>query len=131
MCGGGEEVQRFTWAASACARSTHVRGRSATCHCLYFHVLSHSSYLAQRATASRLEHTLCTRADMIRRPPTLIQMTDGDVQQVRNMLMRQKAAKEASGQVKAAAPPVQPYHHVEEQKKKREAMSKDERLGLR
>ena len=68
---------------------------------------------------------------MIRRPPTLIQMTDGDVQQVRNMLMRQKAAKEASGQAKATASPVQPYHHVEEQKKKREAMSKDERLGLR
>ena len=58
-------------------------------------------------------------------------MTDGDVQQVRNMLMRQKAAKEASGQVQVAAPPVQPYHHVEEQKQKREAMYKDERLGLR
>ncbi|RPD74288.1 hypothetical protein L226DRAFT_535741 [Lentinus tigrinus ALCF2SS1-7] len=76
---------------------------------------------------------------MIRRPPTLIQMTDGDVQQVRNMLARQKAEKLAvkqgvpatPSQAKAAASPAQPYHHVEEQKKKREAMTKDERLGLR
>ncbi|RDX40448.1 hypothetical protein OH76DRAFT_1490276 [Lentinus brumalis] len=70
---------------------------------------------------------------MIRRPPTLIQMTDGDVQQVRDALMRQKAETLAAqqgvpAQAAAAGTPAQPYHHVEEQKKKREAMSKDERL---
>lgn len=61
-------------------------------------------------------------------------MTDGDVQQVRNALMRQKAEKLAAQQgtpAQATATPSQPYHHVEEQKKKREAMTKDERLGLR
>ncbi|TFK93743.1 hypothetical protein K466DRAFT_537421 [Polyporus arcularius HHB13444] len=76
---------------------------------------------------------------MIRRPPTLIQMTDGDVQQVRTALMRQKAEKLAAqqgvpltpAQATAADTPAQPYHHVEEQKRKREAMTKDERLGLR
>ncbi|TFK80447.1 hypothetical protein K466DRAFT_503870 [Polyporus arcularius HHB13444] len=74
---------------------------------------------------------------MIRRPPTLIQMTYGDVQQVRDALMRQKAETLAAQQgvpaqaAAAAGTPAQPYHHVEEQKKKREAMSKDERLGLR
>ncbi|KAI0374064.1 hypothetical protein BV20DRAFT_962026 [Pilatotrama ljubarskyi] len=75
---------------------------------------------------------------MIRRPPTQIPMTDMDVQQVRDALARQKAG----AAVKQGAPatpalpkghPVgaQPYHHAEEAKKKRDAMTRDERLGLR
>ena len=69
----------------------------------------------------------------------MIPMTDADVQQVRDA-MRLKANGGGGGkqgtpytpaQMKAAATPGQPYHHVEEQKKKREGMSRDERLGLR
>ncbi|KAI0374071.1 hypothetical protein BV20DRAFT_962031 [Pilatotrama ljubarskyi] len=75
---------------------------------------------------------------MIRRPPTQIPMTDMDVQQVRDALARQKA--EPAVKQGAPATPVlpkghpvgsQPYHHVEEAKKKRDAMTRDERLGLR
>lgn len=76
---------------------------------------------------------------MIRREPTTLYMTDADVQQVRDALMRQKNEKLGikpgvpltPAQAKAAAAPSMPYHHVEEQKKKREAMTRDERLGLR
>ncbi|KZV74434.1 hypothetical protein PENSPDRAFT_749376 [Peniophora sp. CONT] len=68
---------------------------------------------------------------MIRRQPTLITMSDNDVQAVRNIVAQKKAAAAAAagGKGKDAAPPA-PYHAVEEQKKQREAMSRDERLGL-
>ncbi|KAI0743479.1 hypothetical protein C8Q80DRAFT_1181411 [Daedaleopsis nitida] len=77
---------------------------------------------------------------MIRRPPTLIQMTDMDVQQVRDALSRQKeslatqpgaTATPLQTAATAPAPAPAPYHHPEEQKKKREGMTRDERLGLR
>ncbi|KAI0358406.1 hypothetical protein OH77DRAFT_1420790 [Trametes cingulata] len=75
---------------------------------------------------------------MIRRPPTQIPMTDMDVQQVRDALARQKAeaavkqgAPATPALAKGPAMPAQPYHHVEEAKKKRDAQTKDERLGLR
>lgn len=75
---------------------------------------------------------------MIRRSPTMIPMTDMDVQQVRDHIMRKKIAKvtgkppgTSPTQVKAPGAPAQPYHHAEEAKKKREAMTREERLGLR
>ena len=78
---------------------------------------------------------------MIRRAPTTIPLTDLDVQQVRDAIAQRKklAAKQTDGgqtpaQAKVATASTsvaQPYHHVEEAKKKREAMSREERLGLR
>ncbi|KAI0328615.1 hypothetical protein GY45DRAFT_1254567 [Cubamyces sp. BRFM 1775] len=73
---------------------------------------------------------------MIRRPPTQIPMTDMDVQQVRDALARQRAAaaaQPAAAPVTPAQTPAQnvPYHHVDEARKKRDAMTRDERLGLR
>ncbi|EJF65370.1 hypothetical protein BD309DRAFT_951363 [Dichomitus squalens] len=72
---------------------------------------------------------------MIRRPPTMIPMTEMDVQQVSDAITRQRAAKlakkQGTTQAKTSSTPIQPYHHAEEAKKKREAMTKDERLGLR
>ncbi|KAI0675283.1 hypothetical protein C8Q78DRAFT_1011439 [Trametes maxima] len=75
---------------------------------------------------------------MIRRPPTQIPMTDMDVQQVRDALTRKKA--EAAGKQRAPATPAhaapgaatqsQPYHHVDEAKKKREALTREQRLGV-
>ena len=68
----------------------------------------------------------------------MIPMTDMDVQQVRDHIVRKKIAKitgKPSGnsppQAKAPGPPTQPYHHAEEAKKKKEAMTREERLGLR
>ena len=65
----------------------------------------------------------------------MIPMTEMDVQQVRDAILRQKTAKQTgkqgAAQAKAPAGPAQPYHHAEEAKKKREAMTKEERLGLR
>ena len=71
------------------------------------------------------------QAEMIRRDPTLITMSDNDVQAVRNMVAQKKAAAAAAagGKGKDAALPT-PYSAVDEQKKQREAMSRDERLGL-
>ena len=75
---------------------------------------------------------------MIRRPPTTIPLTDLDVQQVRDAIKRKKEATMPGGTPATPAPAgtastalAAPYHHVEEAKRKREAMSKDERLGLR
>ncbi|KAI0775689.1 hypothetical protein BD413DRAFT_282044 [Trametes elegans] len=80
---------------------------------------------------------------MIRRPPSQLPMTDIDVQQVRDALARQKteaaeAAKKKQGDTTApgasnssTAPANQPYHHVDEAKKKRSALSKEQRLGVR
>ena len=73
--------------------------------------------------------------DMIRRPPTQIPMTDMDVQQVREALARQRAgaAAQPAAPVTPAQAPAQnvPYHHVDEARKKRDAMTREERLGLR
>ncbi|KAL7281703.1 hypothetical protein ACG7TL_005021 [Trametes sanguinea] len=76
---------------------------------------------------------------MIRRPPTQIPMTDMDVQQVRDALEQQQKAALAAATAQQGTPatpaqsvvaPTMPYHHVEEAKKKREAMSREQRLGL-
>ncbi|KAH9935333.1 uncharacterized protein B0H18DRAFT_410704 [Fomitopsis serialis] len=78
---------------------------------------------------------------MIRRDPTLIGMTDADVQQVRDMVaakrkdeLAQKWAEISDKQYaafEAGASASQPFVAAEDAKRKREAMTKDERLGLR
>ena len=76
---------------------------------------------------------------MIRRNPTLIAMTDSDVQDVRDMiaLKRAEAATAAAvtngkgkGKGKDVPQPQTPFVAAEEAKRKREAMSRDERLGI-
>ncbi|EIM81142.1 uncharacterized protein STEHIDRAFT_162133 [Stereum hirsutum FP-91666 SS1] len=69
---------------------------------------------------------------MIRRNPTLIPMSDMDVQDIRNLIAHKKAGK---GKDTYAAPANtaqggQGYAAAEEAKRKREGMSRDERLGL-
>ena len=80
---------------------------------------------------------------MIRRDPTLIGMTDADVQQVRDMLAANQARKpdatralgtladKAATVEEARASTSQPFVAVEHAKKEREAMTKEQRLGLR
>lgn len=91
---------------------------------------------------------------MIRRNPTLIPMSDMDVQDIRNLIAQKKAAEAAQamdaasilmaakgkGKDTSAAPAAgtaagvvqggQGYTAAEEAKRKREGMSRDERLGL-
>lgn len=86
--------------------------------------------------------------DMIRRSPTVIAMCDTDVQQVRDAIAKRKnealAARLASASGKpqtapTAVPPApaissqpsQPFVAAEDAKRKREAMTREERLGLR
>ena len=68
---------------------------------------------------------------MIRRNPTLIPMTDNDVQDVRDAVKARTAAEAATKDtnMKAAAS-VPGFASQEESQKKKEAMSKNERLGL-
>ncbi|PCH43798.1 hypothetical protein WOLCODRAFT_153856 [Wolfiporia cocos MD-104 SS10] len=82
---------------------------------------------------------------MIRRNPTLIPMCDSDVQQVREAVAKRKAearvaaeaarASAAAGRkakdTTSAPSSSQPYVAAEDAKRKREAMTRDERLGLR
>jgi hypothetical protein len=74
---------------------------------------------------------------MIRRNPTLIAMSDGDVQDVRNMLAKKQAegdkSPNSSSSVKnRQCPPPQPsaatVHVTDEAKRRREA--REERLGV-
>lgn len=71
---------------------------------------------------------------MIRRDPTLIPMTDSDVQDIRDMIEEaKKAAALQKADVKmdtAVVPPVPGFAAQEEAQRQREAMSKNERLGL-
>jgi len=71
---------------------------------------------------------------MIRRNPTLITMSESDVQDVRDLVARKKAeaAKAANGKGKGRDVAQQQQTHVaaEEAKRKREAMTKEERLGI-
>lgn len=80
---------------------------------------------------------------MIRRNPTLIGMCDTDVQQVRDAVAKRKMQARETAQPFVAAPthmksapatvpPLdQPFVAAEDAKRKREAMTRDERLGLR
>lgn len=72
---------------------------------------------------------------MIRRDPTQIPMTDNDVQDIRDMLAERKKAAEAlqpkdESPAAVAVPPVPGYAAQEEAKKKKDAMSRNERLGI-
>ncbi|KAI0063622.1 hypothetical protein BV25DRAFT_1824188 [Artomyces pyxidatus] len=73
---------------------------------------------------------------MIRREPTLIAMSDADVQDVRSLIARRKndaalKALNGKGKGKSVAATLPPAHvAAEEARRKREATSKDERLGL-
>lgn len=95
-------------------------------------------------------------SNMIRRNPTLIPMSDMDVQDIRNLIAQKKAAEAAEvadaasilmaakgkGKDTSAAPAAgsaaaagaaqggQGYAAAEDAKRKREGMSRDERLGL-
>ena len=68
---------------------------------------------------------------MIRRDPTLIPMTDNDVQDVRDAI-KARAQNEASTQEAAAkaGASVPGFAAQEETQKKKDAMTKNERLGL-
>ena len=80
---------------------------------------------------------------MIRRDPTLIGMTDADVQQVRDMLAAHQARKaDAARKVGepadklpvaegASVSSAQPFVAAEQARREREAMTKEQRLGLR
>lgn len=74
---------------------------------------------------------------MIRRNPTLIAMSDTDVQDVRNMLAKKQAegvkspnssANVKSGQCPPPQPPAAAVHVTDEAKRRREA--REERLGV-
>ena len=62
---------------------------------------------------------------MIRRTPTLIALSDNDVQDVRDAI-KARVRTEATGQTTT----VPGFTAQEEARKKKEAMSKNERLGL-
>lgn len=80
---------------------------------------------------------------MIRRDPTLIGMTDADVQQVRDMLAANHVRKadttrplggladKAPVIEEAGASAAQPFVAAEHAKREREAMTREQRLGLR
>ncbi|TFY58133.1 hypothetical protein EVG20_g8269 [Dentipellis fragilis] len=73
---------------------------------------------------------------MIRRNPTLIPMTDADVQEIRDLVARRKAeategmVKEEDTTTAAQQPSAAAYVAAEEARKKRLAMTKNERLGI-
>ena len=69
---------------------------------------------------------------MIRRDPTLIHMTDNDVQDIRDMLAARKAESPEKQNAKreGTVPPVPGFTVQEAAKKKKEAMTRQERLGL-
>lgn len=72
---------------------------------------------------------------MIRRNPTLIAMSDLDVQDVREHVRRKKEAQQqktsTTNPTMAGDAAGKPVVAPEDAKRKREAMTRDERLGLR
>ncbi|KDQ57826.1 hypothetical protein JAAARDRAFT_69904 [Jaapia argillacea MUCL 33604] len=77
---------------------------------------------------------------MIRRNPTLIAMTDMDVQEIRRLVEQKKKETEAAATLAANMSNTKgkgkdtshlPYVAAEDSKRKRDGMSRDERLGLR
>jgi hypothetical protein len=72
---------------------------------------------------------------MIRRDPTLIPMTDNDVQDIRDMIaarQKEEALKKADAAAGATNPgaSVPGFAVQEEAKRKKDAMTQKERLGL-
>lgn len=74
-------------------------------------------------------------AAMIRRNPTLIGMSDSDVQDIRDLTRRRKEAAQPAASSRPLIPgmlvdPAKPLVAPEDARRKREAMTRDERLGL-
>ncbi|OCH95122.1 hypothetical protein OBBRIDRAFT_788587 [Obba rivulosa] len=67
---------------------------------------------------------------MIRRSPTLIAMNDSDVQQVRDAVKR-KTETLLAARTMTVLQAQPPYVAAEDAKRRREALGRDERLGLR
>lgn len=70
---------------------------------------------------------------MIRRDPTLIPMTDNDVQDIRDFVgarKREQANNGAETSKTSTSMPVPGFTTQEEAQKKKEAMTKHERLGI-
>ena len=66
---------------------------------------------------------------MLRRDPTIITLLDTDVQEIRE-LTAHRGNEDSAGQASSVLPPPQPHVAPEEAKKKREAMTREQRLGL-
>jgi len=92
-----------------------------------------------RVIVSRTSNSLSLLPPMIRRNPTLIAMSDADVQDVRNMLAKKQQAAESAKSPNLSAnvkgkpgpqpqPPSTAVHVTDEAKRRREA--RDERLGI-
>ncbi|KAF8520424.1 hypothetical protein BU17DRAFT_46497 [Hysterangium stoloniferum] len=70
---------------------------------------------------------------MIRRNPTLIPLEDADVSDVKEFVARRKlaAAEQATRDGKKKEEKKGPFVAVEDAKRKREALTKEERVGMR
>jgi len=66
---------------------------------------------------------------MIRRNPTLISLEDADITDVREFMSRRKAALEQGAKKKDEKNG--PFVAAEDAKRKREAQTKEQRLGIR
>lgn len=71
-----------------------------------------------------------TRPEMIRRTPTLIALSDNDVQDVREEIQRHVAAMQSQGTPEPSALKNEEYKKAEEERKKKAAQTKEQRLGL-
>lgn len=74
---------------------------------------------------------LATFQTMIRRNPTLIPLEDADIADVKEFLNRRKNAASEQGTKKKDNKNNGPLVAAEEGKRKREAQTRDERLGIR
>lgn len=101
------------WTADTTRRQGHV-------------VRSSSSY---DASSLSLRQSTRVSPSMIRRDPTLIPMTDSDVQDVRDAV-KTRVRTEAFARDSGLSIAVPGFAAQEEARKKKEAMSKGERLGL-
>ncbi|KAK7687167.1 hypothetical protein QCA50_009671 [Cerrena zonata] len=67
---------------------------------------------------------------MIRRTPTLIALSDNDVQDVREEILRHVADMQAQGTPEPSGPKNEEYKKAEEERKKKAAQTHEQRLGL-
>ena len=67
---------------------------------------------------------------MIRRTPTLIALSDNDVQDVREEVQKQLVALQSKGGSEPSSSKNEEYKKVEEERKKKLGQTKEQRLGL-
>lgn len=67
---------------------------------------------------------------MIRRTPTLIALSDNDVQDVREEVQKQLVALQSKGGSEPSSSKNEEYKKVEEERKKKSGQTKEQRLGL-